>query len=393
MPSLRGILTCPTLRPDGSLLLSHGYDLQSRYYLSHDLDIKIPEHPTLEEARQATNLLVSLLSGFMFAEPVDRSVALALFLSAISRPCLDHTPLFVITAPTRGSGKSTLVDIASIIVIGHRAAVISATSDNNEREKRLTGCLLSGDPFINLDNCNGLLESDLLCQALTAEIIKVRPLGTSKHVNIPNTAFWCANGNNLTIAGDLLRRVVRCRLDTRCERPEERSFKFDPLTKSLEYRSRYIRALLTILRAYIIAGRPDMGGKPFGGFGQWSVLVRGALIWVGEPDPCASRDAIMDEDTEQTQLRALLTLWQQQFGKTPLKIKQLIERSKSNGPELYEVLDDIVGDGNGPQINTRRLGHWLKRHKDRIVDGLKLVQIIGANMASWQVVQVSEGQA
>lgn len=393
MPSLRGILTCPTLRPDGSLLLSHGYDLQSRYYLSYDLDINIPEHPTLEEARQATNYLMDLLSEFMFAEPVDRSVALALLLSAIVRPSLDHTPLFVITAPTRGSGKSTLVDITSILVTGQRAAVISATSDHNEREKRLTGCLLSGDPLINLDNCNGTLESDLLCQALTAETLKVRPLGISPQVNIPNTAFWCANGNNLTIAGDLLRRVLRCRLDTRCERPEERYFKFDPLTKALEYRSRYIGALLTILRAYIAAGRPNMGGKPFGGFGQWASLVRNTLIWVGEPDPCASRDAIMDDDPELAQLRALLPLWWQQFGKNTIKIKQLIERSKSNGPELYEVLDDIVGEGNGPQINTRRLGHWLKRHKDRIVDGFKLVQVPGTNMASWQVLKVSEGQA
>lgn len=31
MPPLRGILTCPTLRPDGSLLLTPGYDPQSQY--------------------------------------------------------------------------------------------------------------------------------------------------------------------------------------------------------------------------------------------------------------------------------------------------------------------------------------------------------------------------
>jgi putative DNA primase/helicase len=393
MPPLRGILTCPTLRPEGTLLLTPGYDPKSQYYFAHRLNVKISSQPTRSEATDRIEFVKVLLSGFSFVEPVDRTVALALILSTMVRPMLDHTPLFAITAPVRGSGKSYLMDIASMIATGRRAAVLSATLDSTELEKRLIASLLSGDPLVSLDNLNGSLQSDLLCQAITADTIKVRPLGASAQVEIPSTTLWSANGNNLVLAGDLPRRSLLCRLDPGCERPEERRFAFDPLECVFNNRTEYVSAVLTILRAYIVAGRPDMGDKPFGGFGQWSALVRGALRWVGEPDPCASRDAIMDDDPELAQLRTLLPLWWQEFGKSPIKIKQLIERSQSNDTGLYEVLDDIVGEGKGPGINARSLGHWFKLKKDNVVCGLKLLQVPGPNMASWQVVQVKAGEA
>jgi len=393
MPALRGVLTCPTLRPDGTLLLAPGYDPQSQYYFAHHLNARIPANPTHSEAKEKINLINELLTGFNFVEPVDRAVALSLILSTVVRPMLDHTPLFAITAPLRGSGKSYLMDIASMIATGRSAVVLSATLDRAELEKRLIGNLLSGDQFIDLDNFKGVLKSDLLCQALTADTIKIRPLGASALVEIPNTALWSANGNNLVLSGDLVRRSLLCRLDPGCERPEERRFASNPLEYVRTNRTEYVSAILTIFRAYIVAGQPDMGGKPFGSFSQWSALVRGALMWVGEPDPCASRDAIMDEDPELAQLRALLNLWRQSIGNKVIKIRQLIERA-TNGSELYEILTDISGEEKGPGgINARRLGHWLKRHKNRIVDGFKLIQVAGTNMASWQVVQVAEGQA
>lgn len=393
MPPLRGVLPCPTLRPDGSSLLTPGYDPESQYYFAHHLDVKITNHPTHAEAKEKTQLIKELLTEFSFADPVDRAVALALIFSTVARPMLDHTPLFAITAPVRGSGKSYLMDIASMIATGRKTAVLSATMDTAEVVKRLVGSLLSGDPLISLDNFNGTLQSDLLCQAITADTIKVRPLGTSSQIEIPSTTLWSVNGNNLGLAGDLPRRSLLCRLDPGCERPEERRFTFDPLERVRHNRAGYVSSILTILRAYIISGQPEMGGKPFGGFSQWSDLIRGALMWVGEPDPCASRDAIMDDDPELAQLRALLTLWWQDLKNEPIKTSKLIKNSQLNDTELYEVLDDIAGEEKGSTINTRRLGHWLKRHKERIVNGLKLIQVPGPNMASWQVVQVKAGGA
>jgi len=387
LPLLRGVIACPTLRPDGSLLTKPGYDQDTGYFLAGDIKVNVPTTPDRGDAVKALDALRGLLGGFAFVDQVDKSVALALVLTAIVRPALDSTPIFNVTAPVRGSGKSTLVDIGAVLATGRRSAVLSATADPGELEKRLVGCLLSGDALVSLDNINGQLASDLLCQAITAEAVKLRPLGASAQVEVENTTLWTANGNNLTLAGDLARRALLCRLDPGMERPEDRSFKFDPVARARENRQVYITSALTVLRAYIVADRPDMKLTPFGSFDSWSSLVRAALVWVDAADPCACRAAVLDEDPELARLRALLTAWWERFGRTPRSVRELVNAAREEDSELSTPLEDVAGDGRG-NINTQRLGIWLRRNMGRIAGGYKL-QRFGEtkNSAEWQVVE------
>ena len=98
-----------------------------------------------------------------------------------------------------------------------------------------------------------------------------------------------ATGNNITIVGDLCRRVILSNLDPEVERPELREFKGKPVEKILADRGAYIAACLTICRAYIVAGSPDQV-KPLASFEGWSDIVRSALIWLGKTDPVDSMD-------------------------------------------------------------------------------------------------------
>jgi len=387
-PVLRGCVSCPTLRQDGSLLLEPGYDPGSGYFLAHNLMVNVPNAPTQAEARTAFDLLAKLLCGFSFISTVDCAVALSIIITAVVRPALPAAPLFGITAPVRGSGKSTLTDVASVIATGHRSAVLSASTDYAELEKRLVGSLLAGDSIINLDNITGTLRSDLLSQAMTSAAVKIRPLGTSSQVNIPNTALWCVNGNNLSLAGDLTRRTLLCRLDPGMERPEERSFDFDPLVRALEQRGDYVTAALTLVRAYIAAGRPNMDLTPFGSFELWSDLVRSPLVWIGADDPCKSRLAVLEDDPDVAQLSDLLTTWWDCFGGTPRTVKEIVKAVKEVGIPLAEVIFDIAGEGR--EINRHRLGWWLRRHAERIVDGFKLVKLSPVSgVAKWKVLPAS----
>ncbi|MGE4194627.1 MAG: toprim domain-containing protein [Pseudodesulfovibrio sp.] len=382
-PVLRGVVACPTLRADGSLMVAPGYDAPSGYYLNHGLTIRVPEKPTREEAHAALDTLADLLAGFSFVEPVDCAVALALILTAVARPSLDTAPLFSITAPVRGSGKSTLMDIAAVIATGRRSAVLSATADRDELEKRLVGCLLSGDGIINLDNVNGVLRSDLLCQATTAEAVKVRPLGSSDQAEVPNSALWAANGNNIMVASDLARRTLLCRLDPGMERPEERVFAFDPVARARTHRAEYVTAALTVLRAYIVAGRPGQGLHPFGSFERWSGLVRSALVWAGAVDPCDSRDAVLEDDPEAAMLKSFFVAWVERFNRTSRTVKEIVRASEEDDSSLADVLHDIAGEGRG--INAKRLGWWLRRNAGRVVDGLRLSQTRVSRVAEWRV--------
>ena len=101
----------------------------------------------------------------------------------------------------------------------------------------------------------------------------------------PTLCCWIATGNNLVVAGDLTTRIVPCNLDPQVERPEEREFSRNLYDWIPANRPRLIQAGLTVLRAYIVAGKPKQPIKNFARFEDWSGLVRSALVWLGETDP------------------------------------------------------------------------------------------------------------
>jgi putative DNA primase/helicase len=174
------------------------------------------------------------------------------------------------SAPVAGSGKSKLVDLCSLISIGQRAPVLDQSKDDIEFDKRLVAALLRGGAIVSIDNVDRPLDSALLCQALTSSgMMQLRALGSSRDFDVPNMSMFYANGNNLTLAGDLTRRAVVCRLDPGCERPELREFNCDPIQMVREDRPAYVAAVLTILRAYLVA-EDRVSCLPIGSYEAWS---------------------------------------------------------------------------------------------------------------------------
>ena len=106
--------------------------------------------------------------------------------------------------------------------------------------ERLGAAFLAGDIVISIDNCAHPLESSFLCQLLTQQQVNVRILGQSRNVRIPVAATIFATGNNLSIVGDLSRRVLLSSLDAGCEHPEERSFETDVAETARSHRGRLV---------------------------------------------------------------------------------------------------------------------------------------------------------
>ena len=146
-------------------------------------------------------------------------MALSLFLTGLCRRAIGFAPLHGMSATAAGTGKSKLVDLASILMSGRDAPVISLNVGRDEIEKRVDAALLAGDPLISFDNCNGPLDSALICQMLSQTWLKIRVLGVSQQPTAPTSALVCATGNGLTLEGDLTRRTIRCELDAGVERP------------------------------------------------------------------------------------------------------------------------------------------------------------------------------
>lgn len=256
-PAVVGVIATPTMRPDGSLLLLPGYDARTRLILMDPPPMPaIPQKPRREDALAALALLDGLLEEFPFADKASRSVALSALITPVVRGAFPVTPMHVISAPEAGSGKSYLLDVATAIALGQPCPVMAAGRTEEETEKRLGAALLAGQPLISIDNLNGDLGGDALCQIIERPVVEIRILGKSELARIEARSTLFATGSNIRLVGDIARRVLRCRLDPRMEEPERRRFRRKPVASVLAERGRYVAAALTLARAYVVAGRP-----------------------------------------------------------------------------------------------------------------------------------------
>jgi hypothetical protein len=382
-PVLAGTVLAPTMRADGSLLTKPSYD-PATGLLFDPLGVTfppIPDRPTRDDAVKGLAELLYLIEKFPFVKEEHRAVALSGFLTAPIRRCLRTAPFHAFSAPIRGAGKSKLVDIASVIATGEEAPVISAGADDEELEKRLVPSLLVGSPIITIDNASRPVGGDLLCQMLTQTLVRPRILGKSKTPTCTAGAFVAGTGQNFTVIGDMERRTIVCKIDPKTETPELHTFPFEPVALAKERRPQLVVAVLTILRAYHVAGRPGRPA-PLGSFEDWSDLVRGALLWLECADPVDTMAEVRAADPETSQLRQVMTAWREAFGSEAITVSQLVKKAMEQqraatldgslefvNEDLHEALMAVAGRGGG--INNRALGKWIMGFKDRVLDGVR----------------------
>jgi putative DNA primase/helicase len=359
---LEGLTRCPTMRPDGSLLFNKGFDEATKIYAFWDDQLMLPmisETPTKEEAEQALKLFKNLLAGFPFKSDLDQAVAIASIMTPILRVAFDHAPLFLVLSHQSGTGKSFMQDVISTIVNGQRCPVVNDNGDTIEMEKRLSTFLMECTPIIALDNLTHDLEGSMLCQMVTQRVVKVRVLGKSEAREIQWSGTIIANGNNIRVVGDLVRRTLTCNMDVLQERPELRKFKFNPVQDVLTNRGKYIAAALTIARAYRLAN--DQVELPaYAGFDGWSNFVRAPLKWLGMPDIIKSQEQSRREDPIRSNVLELFQHWKKELGlNTPYSAAQVIAKAAQNfGSDFEDLLTRLAGASNR-QISSRRLGNWL----------------------------------
>lgn len=406
LPLLNGFVECPTLTLDGRVLDVPGYDAATGLFAAwSDLPgyVSPPRAPSLRDAADAADELAKAIDTFPFVSPADISAALAGMILAVCRRSLPSAPMLAITAPTPGTGKSLLADTISLLATGRRASVMSLGHDDNEAEKRIDGILLAGDPILNIDNVERPLGGDLLNQILSQPVKKVRPLGGSGIVDVPTCAIIAATGNNLSIDGDLKRRVTMIRLDAKLERPELRSFDGEPhLDRIARMRGKLVTAALTIPMAYLAAGSPKNDAPALGGFEDWDRICRQPLRWLGLADPLEASSQLRAEDPDLEALLALLTAWFDLFEGSARSAADVIREGMAGGegmdpsvlthPELREALLLVSG---GRQPTARSLGSWLRRRKGRVVGGKRFVMLPQDRngISRWQVVTGEAGLA
>jgi len=148
----------------------------------------------------------------------------------------------------------------------------------------------------------------------TSRSFEDRSLGHLKTLSAPNDTTWIATGNRISLAPDMARRCLHLRLHCTSEKPHLRSgFRYPNLLEHVrQRRGELLSDALTILKAYAVAGMPDVGLAPWGSFEEWSRTIGGALVWCGLPDPSLTRGELEEEaDESATEHARLVEAWHQ----------------------------------------------------------------------------------
>ena len=386
LPVLKGIASVPSFDLDGNLQQTPGYNPKTETYLEFPKGLSLqalPEFPTTKDIEEAKNLISELFYDFPFEDAPSRAIAWALALLPSVRNMIDGpTPLHGIDATTAGTGKGLLTACICSAFVGTNIAVMPETGSEEEMRKGLLATLMMAPQIVSFDNLKRRLESASLESVLTTGRYADRILGNSEIVSVTVNTIWVATGNNLTASTEMARRLARCRLNANVERPwlrDAEQFKHADLKAwVMEHRGELIRAALTLVRAWIVAGRPKWDGPVLGSYDEWSKIMGSILNFIGIDGFLSNLNEFYnDADVEHQSFSNFVKAWNEKF---PF--------GRVTAGDLFKLAVDAelpLGRGNERSMQTQ-LGLVLRKMKGRIFNNLVIEKgglLDGCN--TWQL--------
>jgi hypothetical protein len=375
---LEGITESPTLRVDGSILQTAGYDQETGLLYTPQCDFPpIPDRPSKADAERSRDALLEVVVDFPFKTDQHRSTWLAGLLTPFARFAFPGpSPLFLFEANTAGTGKSLLCDTISIISTGREMARTAYPDDDNELRKRITSIAIGGIQQTCIDNIGNSFGCPSLDAALTSTRWCDRTLGFNTLVTLPLYVTWYASANNIVVIGDTGRRICHARMESPEENPEERKgfLHSDLLSWVQSERPRLACAAVTLLSAYFAAGRPDMGLPPWGSFESWSAIVRNTIVWVGLPDPAETRSELRTRADQDARILGLfmdglLEIDPNGLGITTAEILKTLGDYPSDYQSLRTAIWEGVPTKDGKFPSPRSIGMKLSHLRQRVKGG------------------------
>ena len=402
---LLGVVTAPTMRPDGSILDRPGYDEKTALiYEPAQAYPAVPESPSEADVAAAYRTLLAPFRQFPVSTPADEAAIAALMLQIACRFAIPGcVPMTVVIAPEFGSGKTLLAQAAARAMTGHgpdaMAPVGGRRSDGEaEMRKRLTTVVMEAPRVALIDNIpdGSTLESPSFAALLTMPQWTDRVLGVNRQVTLPHRVVWTVTGNNIRVAGDLARRSLSIQIDPGVERPSVRTFEGGDLFEEVgEQHPQLLVAALTVMRGFHVAGRPGHGRPALGMFTAWDRFIRAAVVWAhrlagGEADPFDTQARLVGEAPDREMLSALLSAWHDELGVDETTAAEVVRRATMT-PAL---LDAVVGVGaeHGGKCDAKKLGTYVRKVAGKVVGGFVLERRGESHgVAKWVVRPVGGG--
>ena len=228
IPVARAINTAPLVSMSGNVIDGVGLDRDTG--LVHRIDpllrACLPANPpTEQDVRDAVTFLFDEWLVDVALDRVGKSIAIMLAMTLIERALLPERPAFFVTAGQRGGGKTTLVNMITLAVLGRRAAAAGWSENAEERKKALFSYLRQGVACLAWDNIarGSAISCPHIEAALTAPEISDRVLGVSRVETVPSTTVQIFTGNSITPRGDMASRSLMLALNVDRPDPENRA--------------------------------------------------------------------------------------------------------------------------------------------------------------------------
>ncbi len=266
------------------------------------------------------------------------------------------------------------------------------TNDDTEMDKRITSLGLASEQIVLIDNIVGKLASPSLDAALTSDSYRGRVLGKSEMTpSMPMTICWFATGNGVIIGADTARRALLARLEPNVDHPEQRTgprpgeaWRY---LKLLEYvkenRAKLLACALTIVSAYIRAGRPTVLSEAtsMGSFEEWNDTIRAAIVWAGAVDPCETVKDAQAADMDDLAVRTMIENWPVADDVVVTAATLISKAEQSLAPAMGDastnmwrnaLLDWLPARSGSPLPTARDLGYALRSIKGSVIGDYRI---------------------
>jgi hypothetical protein len=259
LPTIRTLAPCPVLvgEPRKLEILYKGYHERNGglYVLNGEKKIVVPP------LKEAVEIILEILYDYEFATENDRSRAVATFVSPALRAGgllgeIDF-PLDIAEANASQSGKTFRQKLVCATYGVVPYLISKRTGGVGSLDESLSTALISGIPFILIDNFRGRLDSQILETCLRGAGTAPARVPYRGEVQIPTTYLnWMLSSNGLEGTPDIGNRSMVTRI---CKRPPGYRFRQYPEGNILAHirtnPERILGAVFAIVIAWDKAGR------------------------------------------------------------------------------------------------------------------------------------------
>lgn len=347
-----GVSRVPLVLDDGTILAEDGYAHGLYFDIDDDLKgLDIPDRPTGVQVKEAVEVVVGVYAGFPFVDEASRVNAIGLAMTAACLRAMrpeEVVPIHAAIARAQGTGKTVVgADLPGTFAGGSDSPTY--TDDEAEIRKVVTTALADTSArVLCFDNVppDVIFESGVLAKLTTATRWTDRLLGSNTQVSRPQDRVFTVTGNNLRIGRDLAARTVPIWLDARMERPGEREFevRLDDAATLRALRPTLVKAALTIVRAWVLAGSPEASNEPtMRQFTAWARRCGGLLEFMGLHGHLGNLASLVEQDEDSLALGVMYEALHERFGDTEFTTAEALQ-ALGEQPHLDEHLPSWIAE-------------------------------------------------